>query len=326
MLDEFASDEDQPEGERAAGDPEGDGGPDPGVRTVKRFAEMARHGKSLAVTLAGIVTVGVGVWSQIESCGSERKGSASPEAGSLARGWQGAELDDPVAPHDPLAAQALLQKALEMAPENRRLLGLREAVESIHRTGGYFVRMDMRSFGLAHAELPQGHFAGANGAGAIFREARLESSDFADAKLDGAVFRGARLGGADFTRADLHGADFREAVLHDPDAGATHLPDALSCVDFTGVDFAGVDLTGRSFITSSVAHAEFSGADLSAASFPYTDVTGADFSNATGLTQSYQLAQSCAGDEPPVLPPGLEWSGVHCRRFESTRRDDCTTG
>lgn len=326
MSDRPSSDEVQPGEQPSAGSPDGDGALGKGVRATAQLAQMARHGKSLAITLAGIVTVVIAAWSQVESCGSRGPAaSAPPGSGAVAeRGGLSADPGTGGNPGDLVAvARQRLATAQTTPAESRMGMPLQDVFELIHRDGGYFVRMDMRNFGLTGASLPNGYFAEARAGGAIFRDAHLQSSDFTDARLEDSHFRGARLGGADFTGATLHSADFRDVVLTDGEAGAAQLPNALSCVEFSGVDFAGVDLAERIFITGSVAGADFRGADLSSTSFVYTDVTGADFSGASGLDRPYQIAHACARGEPPILPSGLEWEDRACEPFDAERQRYC---
>ena len=74
----------------------------------------------------------------------------------------------------------------------------------------------------------------------------------------------------------------------------------------------------------SVAGSRFDGADLGGTSFLYTDVTVADFSEASGIDETFQLADACIrAGRVPSLPEGVAWAGKNCNQFESERRQEC---
>lgn len=259
------------------------------------LSQPAARWKSGAAAVAAIVAAAIGTMNQIESCAAGR-------------------MED---------AQRQVREATEAAPDERRMLSLRAAVERLHGSGASLPR-DLRYFPLSGAQLPGVNLEGAQASGIQFADAHLASANFSDATLRHADFRSAALAGADFSRADVFGSDFHEAEFRSRGAGSATLPFGMACADFSDLDLSGLDLSERIFIFGSVADSRFDGADLAGTSFMYTDVTGADFSEASGIGEAFQLADACVrAGRVPSLPDGVAWAGKNCNQFELERQQEC---
>jgi uncharacterized protein YjbI with pentapeptide repeats len=156
---------------------------------------------------------------------------------------------------------------LDLAGANLAGLDLRKAkLDGAHLTGVNLQAVKgmgcaARAAVLAHADL---------------RDSDFEGADFSEANLGAAAFEGARfvranLTGATLQGADLSGGDFSEAVLCDANAvGAKMSRASFRGASAPGLEFHKADLRGTTF----------AGADLTKATFLEADLTGVDFSDA----------------------------------------------